>query len=340
MDKRVSCVTFTILTESPVSLSYDQGAGNYNEIKKYHYGNEVYAKTGVSTITYEMRKQLHKNNNWVLSDIVLNKDSKKKVKNVYPTLESYESANEKGLEADVFGYLVPNKQVSKTSPLRIIPFKSIHPYRNDVQLITNKGFLDRDLDRKYFKNDEKSEDVDIPSTQALANEEIFGGYYTWTITIELDRLGVLEVKNGKYLLPDEREYFSKEIREEVLKDILDVVTKLTRDIRHEKVLLKPLVVFGGAFKNTIPYFWNDIILDNENRLDISNPFNTIYSYDLNDEMYIVAVDNRLKLKEDDLNKKPTSRFPVQEIKKLGEILYVGEDNCWYVSEERASKNED
>lgn len=339
MDKRVSCVTLTMLTESPVSLSYDQGAGNYNEIKKYHYGNEVYAKTGVSTITYEMRKQLHKNNEWVLSDIVLNKD-KKKVKNVYPTLESYESANEKGLEADVFGYLVPNKQLSKTSPLRIIPFKSVHPYRNDVQLITNRGFLDRDLDRKYFNNDEKSEEVDIPKTQALANEEIFGGYYTWTITVELDRLGVLEVKDGKYLLPDEREYFPKELREECLKDILDVVSKLTRDIRHEKVLLKPLAVFGGAFENTIPYFWNDIVLDEENKLEILNPINTINSYDLNEEMYILAVDSRIKIKENPSKWELTSTFPVKEIKKLGEILYVGEDNCWYISEERASKNED
>lgn len=339
MDKRVSCITLTILTESSVSLSYDQGAGNYNEIKKYHYGNEVYAKTGVSTITYEMRKQLHKNNNWVLSDIVLNHDGKK-VKNMYPTQESYESANEKGLEADVFGYLVPSKQLSKTSPLRIIPFKSVHPYKNDTQLITNRGFLDKNMERIYFNKDENKEEVDIPKTQALANEEIFGGYYTWTITIELDRLGVLEVKDGKYLLPNEREYFAKELREKVLKDILDVVTKLTRDIRHEKVLLKPIAVFGGAFEDTIPYFWNDIVLDEENKLEMLNPFNTICSYDLNEEMYILAVDNRLEIKEDNLNEKVTSKFPVKEIKRLGEVLYVGKDNCWYVSEERANKNED
>ncbi|EQG76742.1 hypothetical protein Q0Y04_17270 [Clostridioides difficile] len=33
-EKRVKGVTLTILTESPVPLSYDQGYGNYTPIKK------------------------------------------------------------------------------------------------------------------------------------------------------------------------------------------------------------------------------------------------------------------------------------------------------------------
>lgn len=338
MDKRVSSLTLTILTESPVALSYDQGSGNYNEIKKYHYGNKVYSRTGVSTITYEMRKQLHQQHGWQLSDIVLNK-AKKKVKNLYPTESSYELATKSGLEADIFGYLIPNKQLSKTSPLRIIPFKSVYPYKNDVQLITNKGFLDRSLNRQYYKSNGKDPEEDIPNTQAFANEEIFGGYYTWTITIELDRFGVLEVKDGKYLLPDERQYFSRELRVEALKDILDVITSLTRDIRHKKVLLKPIAVFGGIFKNTIPYFWNDIILDEENRLEIIHPFNTIKSYNLEEEEYIVSVDDRVSMVKGTNEEKLKYSFPVREIKRLGEVLYIGEDNYWYIDNKKVDRNE-
>ncbi|MCP8592649.1 hypothetical protein NMF05_19565, partial [Acinetobacter baumannii] len=160
--------------------------------------------------------------------------------------------DENGLETDVFGYLIPLKDkgsISKASPLRIIPFRSLNPYIGSTQLITNRGFLSSEFGRKYYDEKEENEvprDENFPTTQALAIEETLSDYYVYTITLELDRIGVVEVEeDGKLLLPEERKFMSKELREKAVKDILDAITVFTRNIKHSSVLLKPLAVMGG-----------------------------------------------------------------------------------------------
>ncbi len=185
--KKVSGITLTIVTESPIALSNDQGFGNYTPIKKYFFKDGIHAMTSVATFTYELRKCLFENFGWELSDITVKKS------NLF--YNDVESTERKNLEADVFGFLLPDQQVSKTSPLRVIPFTSMSTYKNDTQLLTNRGFLNPDLARRRFT--EAGEEIaveNVPSTQALANEEVFGDYYTYTLTIELDRIGVVEVK--------------------------------------------------------------------------------------------------------------------------------------------------
>ncbi len=87
----------------------------------------------------------------------------------------------------------------------------------------------------------------------MAIEETLSDYYVYTITLELDRIGVVEVEEGKLLLPEERKFMSKELREKAVKDILDAITVFTRNIKHSSVLLKPLAVIGGAFDKVVPF---------------------------------------------------------------------------------------
>ncbi|MGX7418966.1 type I-B CRISPR-associated protein Cas7/Cst2/DevR [Carnobacterium gallinarum] len=324
--KKVSGVTLTILTESPIALSNDQGFGNYTPIKKYFFKDGIHAMTSVATFTYELRKCLFENFGWSLSDLTVKKS------NSY--FNDVDLMTEKGFEADIFGFLLPDQQVSKTSPLRVIPFTSVSTFKNDTQLITNRGFLNIDLKRNRF--DEKGKELeieDVPRTQALANEEVFGDYYTYTLTIELDRIGVAEVKKdekGKYqyLEPNERSYMSPELRMQAVDDILNAVTILTRDIKHQRVLLKPLAVFGGAFEQVIPYFWNDMILESvtdKMKIDTSFVDKTIADYKL--ENVIKAMDKNLMLSGEQ-----ETVSPVQAIQQLAKCLTVGEDNQWYLEE--------
>lgn len=123
-------------------------------------------------------------------------------------------------------------------------------------MITNRGFLSSEFGRKYYDEKEESEvprDENFPTTQALAIEETLSDYYVYTITLELDRIGVVEVEDGKLLLPEERKFMSKELREKAVKDILDAITVFTRNIKHSSVLLKPLAVIGGAFDKVVPF---------------------------------------------------------------------------------------
>lgn len=341
MNNRVKSVTLTMLTESPVALSNDQGYGNYTPIKKYFFKDGLHAMTSVATLTYELRSILHREFGWGLGSLILNE------KNIVPKLD------ENNLEFDVFGYLIPDKQISKTSPLRIIPFRSIHTYKNDTQLITNRGFLNKDFGRVYFEKKNEQlvkfpEDKELPTTQALANEEVFGDYYVYTVTIELDRIGLIETKDGKYLDIDKREYLSKETREKAVKDILEALTILTRDIKHQRVLLKPLAVFGGAFKSALPYFWDDIEFDKYDNFLILDRFkDTVESYGLEKNNLLLAVDRRINkkliekvIKEDILPIEKDSSIkikietsPVKAIKELATRLSVkDEDNYWYLGD--------
>lgn len=333
--RKISCITLTVLTESPIALSNDQGFGNYTPIKKFFYKDGIHAMTSVATFTYELRKCLFENFGWKLNDLTI------KSSNSY--FNNVEDLTEKNLEADVFGFLLPSEGVSKTSPLRVIPFVSAATYNGETQLITNRGFLNLDLERNRF--DEKGEvipDEEVPATQALANEEVFGDYYTYTLTIELDRIGVSEIakraeaetaksKKGlyHYVSPSERKYMPDELRIQAVQDILNALTILTRDIKHQRVLLKPLAVFGGAFDKVIPYFWDAVRLHEVPRqtglkLDLSAIEDVERAYQLKDT--IKAADKTLLA-----DKEAISTMPVQAIQQLAERLTI-KDNAWYLKD--------
>ncbi|GCF95499.1 type I-B CRISPR-associated protein Cas7/Cst2/DevR [Enterococcus florum] len=325
--QKISCITLTVLTESPIALSNDQGFGNYTPIKKFFFKDGIHAMTSVATFTYELRKCLFENFGWKLNDLTI------KSSNSY--FNNVEDLTEKNLEADVFGFLLPNDGVSKTSPLRVIPFVSVTPYRGDTQLITNRGFLNLDLERNRFS--EKGEiipDEEVPTTQALANEEVFGDYYTYTVTIELDRIGMSEVaknKDGKYhYVPlAERKYMPDELRMQAVQDILNALTILTRDIKHQRVLLKPLAVFGGAFDKVIPYYWDAVRLnemqgETQLKIDLSAIEEVEAAYQLKDT--IKAADKNLLV-----DKEAISTKPVQAIQQLAERLAI-QDNEWYLKD--------
>ncbi|MGL4624928.1 MAG: DevR family CRISPR-associated autoregulator [Culicoidibacterales bacterium] len=317
--KQIKAITLTVLTESPIFLSNDQGFGNYTPGKKAFYKDGKHAITSVATFTYELRRLLKEEFGWQLNDIVT------KAKNMY--LADVNDTSGQKMEADIFGFLIPDKQISKTSPLRVIPFTSIHPFQNDTQLITNKGFFNLDFERNYRDEKGKVLEIDaIPQTQALANEEVFGDYYTYTLTIELNRVGVIETDGEKYLMPSQRTFFAKESRLKAVQDILQALTILTRDIKHQKVLLKPLAVYGGAFASAVPYFWNDFHFKN-GELEIERAVQTQKDYQL--EGAILSVDSRISTTT---REGLTAETPVAAMIQLANRLSIGDDDLWYVSE--------
>lgn len=348
MKKRlVNCVTLTILVSSQVPLSYDEGEGNVSPIKKITYKGKEVATTSVGTVTYEMRKALGQNYNWTLDQIVLNTSNDGKVSNIYSKLSSIESLDENGLENDIMGYLIPKsgeETLSKTSPLRIIPFRALDEYQGTTQLITNRGMLDINDGREYFSPNGKKIEINdkFPTSQAFVYEEVTGGYYVYTVTLELNRIGVKEVKDGKIVPPDQREYMSKELREKAVKDILEVLTIFTRRIKHSTVLLKPLLVVGGAYDKVIPFFWDDVdYAKGKKKLTLDNIKNTIEAYDIKDST-IVAIDEKIDIinKKEEVNELINSNFPVKAIKELAKKLTVGEDNLWYIEEDESKEEED
>ncbi|MDA3779069.1 MAG: type I-B CRISPR-associated protein Cas7/Cst2/DevR [Bacteroidales bacterium] len=331
MMKRIKSLTLTILTESPVALSNDQGTGgNYTPIKKMFHKDGTHLFASVATLTYELRKQLHENFNWKLFDVKI------KSKNLFNVQR--EDLNK---ESDLFGYLLPGDQINRTSPLRIIPPISINKYRSDTQLITNKGFLNKDLGRSYF-DDKGNAITDVPTTQALANEEIMGDYYVYTITLELDRIGRIETTtddNGKILYVDPTSYIYKdeEYRKSIVTDLIEALSQLTRTIKHQTILLQPLAVFGGLFDKVIPYFSNSIDFQDQ-KLNPATIKEVIEGYSLKSGYLIQSINPKIDFINniDEIDESPLKSLKDLRtyIEKEIEILKDEDSNqeYWYIKD--------
>jgi len=369
--KRIKSLTLTILTDSNVALSNDMGnGGNYTPVKKMTYKGRTHLFCSVGTMTYELRRHLHKDAGWKMFDVVLNKDSKGKIKNVFNKTrednccEKEECKNEWiGNEADLFGYLLPGDQISRTAPLKIIPMISLGKYHSDTQTITNRGFFNSENGRTYFGKDGKEMKYDeVPNTQALASEEIMGDWYRYTITVELDRIGRIETeiqkkaaKKGKktetnpeseteleskdtvvYLAPNNFNYKDAVIRKKMITDLLEVICNLSRTIKNQNPPLKPKAVFGGLFDRVVPYFATDIEMK-DGKLALNLPKMTIDTYKLAEKGKLIKAVAPSPAVEVWAEKDFTpADNPVKEILDLADFITknvkIDEDNLWYIEE--------
>ena len=108
------------------------------------------------------------------------------------------------------------------------------PYQSDLEFLTNIGLARRqDLDN------------------AIAQSEIQKSFYSYTITIDLDRIGVdgdLEI--------------SAEEKADRVKKFLDTIQYLYRDIKGRRENLSPVFAIGGRYIRKNPFFENRVSLEN------------------------------------------------------------------------------
>lgn len=345
----VNGLSLTVLTKSSVALSNDQGYGTYTPIKKIHFDNALKPFASVSTFTYELKKILKSEPyKWSMSPLII------KDKNTIP--KETEGKNE---EADIFGYLLPDKQVDRKSPLRVIPLMALNSYKNTTNLITNRGLFDLNFGRKYFKEvkqkngnkettilDEMNSD-EVKTTQAFVTEEVHGDYYSYTITLELNRVGRIEYKDGseKKLDMNRFEYKNEPDRKKMITDILKALKELGRDIKHQNPLLRPLAVAGGIFESAKPYFWDRMKLLKNGNLSVKALENVITDYNLNERGFCVigidgdefVIDDIGKLpvqaKDKDEQRNPeTLKRPIKAIDdiiaKVGDLNWEADKKQW------------
>ena len=142
-------------------------------------------------------------------------------------------------EMDLFGYMktVKNDNSSiRSAAVRLSHAISLEEYKNDIELLNNKGFADR-----------------IGEFPNLANIEQHLSYYTYTVTIDLTKIGK----------DDGIEIDNKEKAKRV-NQLLEIIKVLNRDIRGREENLSPVFVIGGMYNLNSPYFLGRIKLDNQN----------------------------------------------------------------------------
>lgn len=219
------------------SANFGEGIGNLTVLKKYSRGdNNQYTYISRQALRYNIIQQLGWDNTPVSNESGVVQFAADASIDKYP-------------EVDLFGYM---KTVSKkdnnaggsstrSAVVRLSNATSLETFNSDLDFLTNMGLAKR-----------------TGSNNAIAQSEIHKSFYTYTITIDLDRVG----EDGEISL-------SKEEKISRVENLLKTVMFLYRDIKGRRENLSPLFVIGGVFARKNPFFSNVISLNN-NEINVNS----------------------------------------------------------------------
>lgn len=242
-------LTLTILVQAS-SANYGESLGNVASLKKVTRG-DGYQYTYISrqALRYNIVQQLDE----PLATLSAEGSGDKKVIQFDKdaTIEAYP-------EIDFFGYMKTNKGTNahvRSAKVRLSNAISLEPFRGDTDFLNNMGLAAR---LRKAKGDNSI-------NNSLAQSEIHLSYYRYTVTIDLDQIGIDEAEDIQISNQEKARRVSK---------LLDVIAYLYRDIRGRREDLKPLFVIGGVYDIKNPVF--------ENIVDVKN--NTVLIEGIKDVM--------------------------------------------------------
>lgn len=214
------------------SLNYGEGIGNISELKKLTRGNgDVYTYTSRQALRYDITRLGAELYDWNLD--VIRENGTLQFGNEY-TIEDSQ-------EMDLFGYMKTNRGNNskvRSAVVRLSNAVSLEEYKEDIDFLNNKGFADR-----------------CNKNPNLANIEQHLSYYTYTITIDLDKIG--KDDNDEIDLP-------KNEKTDRVNQLLNILKILNREIRGRIENLSPVFVIGGIYDINSPFFLGRIKLYEQN----------------------------------------------------------------------------
>ncbi len=224
-DKKGLSITMIFKAQS---LNYGEGIGNISELKKLTRGDgSVYTFASRQALRYDIVRLGNKMFNWNLEVV----DKSKGTIQFKDGLTINDSE-----EMDLFGYMKTEKNGSgniRSAAVRLSNAISLEDYRSDIEFLNNKGLADR-----------------ISDYPNIANVEQHLSYYTYTITIDLEKIGV-----------DEDVELSNEEKTRRVTQLLDIVKILNREIRGREENLSPVFVIGGMYDINSPFYLGRIKLE-------------------------------------------------------------------------------
>ena len=230
MDNNKKGLSITIIFKAQ-SLNYGEGIGNISELKKLTRGNgEVYTFASRQALRYDIVRLGNKMFDWNL-EVVDKSQGTVQFKSDLTIKDSE--------EMDLFGYMKTAKNDGsnvRSAAVRLSNAISLESYKGDMDFLNNKGLADR-----------------INEFPNLANIEQHLSYYTYTITIDLEKIGI-----------DENIELSNEEKEKRVNQLLDIIKILNRDIRGREENLSPVFVIGGIYNINSPFYLGRIKLNERN----------------------------------------------------------------------------
>lgn len=228
-------LTFSVVFRAN-SLNYGEGTANISELKKFHRGNgDVYTFASRQSLRYDLVRLGNQFFDWNL-DVVDKKQGVVQFKQ--------DATIEDSVEMDLFGYMKTkaNTGATKRSAVaRLSHAIALEPYRSDLEFLNNMGLATR-----------------INEDANLATLEQHMSYYTYTMTLDLSRVGI-----------DQEVELPKEEKAKRVKQLLEVVKFLNREIRGRQENLAPLFIVGGVYPIPNPFFQGRIGVKKANYNEIN-----------------------------------------------------------------------
>jgi len=257
MDQIKGMLTLTIITQKATSLNYGENIGNVSILKKLSLGdNSQITYVSDKALKYDIRRKGKEEKGWRLLDEKVQELVMRSLKNKKLDVDDFGKALLQTYEEfDLFGGLLTNLKgvdskkvelsygdsVKRTAPVKLTYAFSISKFQGDMDFMNNIDAYNR-----YIKYIEQKE------TQVITQSEQHTAHYHYTLAVDLDRIGVWEGENQliDVILPEEK---AKRI-----KDLLDIIRTLSRQIRGRYENLSPIFVIGGIYKIKNPFFMGSI----------------------------------------------------------------------------------
>lgn len=238
-------LTLSIIFEAE-SANYGEGFGNITTLKKLSRGDgNSYSYISRQALRYNMIEQLRWDNTPVSDDDKVVQFAKTTTIKDYP-------------EIDFFGYMKTGKNSfnesanTRAATVRLSNAVALESYNSDLDFLTNIGLAKRgNMDN------------------AIAQSEVHKSYYAYTITIDLDKIGIDEVllekakdsKNKGEDVKKEKIEIDKKERAKRVNAFINILKTLYRDIKGRRENLSPIFVIGGVYNIKNPFFENRLKIE-------------------------------------------------------------------------------
>jgi len=226
-------LTISVVFEAQ-SANYGEGMGNISSLKQLSRGDgNSYTYISRQTLRYSLIKQL----SWDNTPVKAEGSGEKTVVQFSP-----EASITDYPEIDLFGYMKTSKgktggATTRNAVVRLSHAISLESYKADMEFLNNMGLSKR-----------------IGVNNSLAQSENHKSYYAYTVTIDLDRVGIDTDEKGNV-----EEIPNGEKAKRVM-ELLNAIKLLYRDIRGRRENLNPVFVIGGVYARKNPYFEGKIRL--------------------------------------------------------------------------------
>ncbi|MBA5851865.1 type I-B CRISPR-associated protein Cas7/Cst2/DevR [Clostridium sp. cel8] len=224
-------LTLTVVFQAQ-SLNFGEGIANISELKKLTRGDgNLYTFASRQCLRYDIVRLGSMFYNWNTQVVDKSKG----------TVQFRDDCTIKDSEEmDLFGYMKTAKKNDdekggsniRSAVARLSHAISLEPYRSDMDFLNNKGLADR-----------------IGEHPNLANVEQHFSFYTYTITVDLDKVG----NDGNINL-------DKKYKVQRVNQLLSILKVLNRNIRGRQENLAPLFIVGGIYDIPNPFFLGRIKL--------------------------------------------------------------------------------